>query len=711
MELIKNTQAALATANIRLLKVVSNATAVMEALPAEDRGKDVQDLDFRHDVLPTQRSLGVYWNLAEDTFTFQISLPEKPFTRRGVLSTVNSVYDPLGFAIPVVLKGKLLLQRLVAMGNKRSSNPLGWDDPLPDDLKQQWRCWKESLVDLGQVVIPRCYKPKDLRHSVRNEIHAFSDASQEAIGAAVYLRQLDERHEVNVSFLYGQSRVASTKPTSIPRLELCGAVLSTQAVKKVFKELDFEIDEVTFYTDSKVVLGYIRNEIRRFYVYVANRVQMIRNGSSPEQWHYVDTGANPADLATREVTAKNLPGSQWLNGPDFLKEKQITSSPRCEDSSIDENDPKVRRQVNVFTNEVEVAKRLGAARIFRFSTWSSLRRGIANLIVKAKEFKTKRDSKQPVECRIKVNNTTSRQNKQQKIVCLPRLPSVKELNQASIVAIKAVQEETFPDELRALKDATSDHSDVSQRVKQPKEKLKSSSLYRLDPFIDKDGVMRVGGRLRHSNFILEEKHPMLLPKEHHLSILLVKHYHEKVHHQGRQITHGAFRQAGYWVIRGHGTVSKVLRSCVFCRRLRGRALNQFMADLPADRTDTSPPFTNVGFDVFGPWSIRTRKLRGGAANSKRWGLVLTCLSSRAIHIEVLESMDASAFICALRRFFAMRGPASLLRCDRGTNFIGAKSEPDDALAELDQQMVEKFVAEQGCEWSFNPPHASHFGGV
>ena len=251
VELIKNTQAALATTNIRLHKVVSNSTAVMEALPAEDRGKDVQDLDLRHDVLPTQRSLGVYWNLAEDTFTFQVSLPEKPFTRRGVLSTMNSVYDPLAFAIPVILKGKLLLQRLIAMGNKRSSNPLGWDDPLPDDLKQQWRCWKESLVDLEQVVIPRCYKPKDFGHSVRNEIHAFSDASQEAIGAAVYLRQLDERNEVNVSFLYGQSRVAPTKPTSIPRLELCGAVLSTQAVKKVLEELDFEIDKVTFYTDSK----------------------------------------------------------------------------------------------------------------------------------------------------------------------------------------------------------------------------------------------------------------------------------------------------------------------------------------------------------------------------------------------------------------------------------------------------------------------------
>ncbi|KAK3737865.1 hypothetical protein QZH41_007295, partial [Actinostola sp. cb2023] len=136
-----------------------------------------------------------------------------------------------------------------------------------------------------------------------------------------------------------------------------------------------------------------------------------------------------------------------------------------------------------------------------------------------------------------------------------------------------------------------------------------------------------------------------------------------------------------------------------------------MADLPKDRTEPSPPFTNVGIDVFGPWYVRTRKLRGGAANSKRWGLVLTCLSSRAIHIELLESMDASSFICALRRFFAIRGPATRIKCDRGTNFVGGKSELEQSLTETDQQKIQRYSTEQGCEWIFNPPHASHFGGV
>ena len=162
IELIKSTQAALATANIRLHKVVSNSPAVMDALPTDDIAKVVRDLDLRQEVLPVQRSLGVYWDLANEAFTFEVTVPNKPFTRRGVLSVVNSVYNPLGVAAPVVLKGKLLLQQLVMMGNKRNGEQLNWDDPLPDDLMQQWRCWKDSLIDLEQGAIPRCYNPRTL---------------------------------------------------------------------------------------------------------------------------------------------------------------------------------------------------------------------------------------------------------------------------------------------------------------------------------------------------------------------------------------------------------------------------------------------------------------------------------------------------------------------------------------------------------------------
>lgn len=120
----------------------------MEAFPLEDRGKDIRDLDLRQDSLPTQRSLGVYWDLTKDTFTFKVCIPRKPYTRRGVLSVVNAVYDPLGLAVPVLLEGKLLLQQLVRMGRGKNNNAtLGWDDPLPDSLLQKWQRWRDSLAD------------------------------------------------------------------------------------------------------------------------------------------------------------------------------------------------------------------------------------------------------------------------------------------------------------------------------------------------------------------------------------------------------------------------------------------------------------------------------------------------------------------------------------------------------------------------------------
>ena len=201
----------------------------------------------------------------------------------------------------MLLEGRLLFQKLVLMGkSKNNDKPLGWDDPLPDALPTQWQRWRNSLADLEKVSVPRCYYPVGFGTIVRREIHAFSDASEDATVAAVYLRQVDNRGENCTALVFGQSRVAPVQITSIPRLELCAAVLAAQAVDKIMEEIDMGIDEFTFYIDSKVVLGYIQNESRRFYVYVANRVRLIRKISSPEQWTYVDTDENPAFLDLAE---------------------------------------------------------------------------------------------------------------------------------------------------------------------------------------------------------------------------------------------------------------------------------------------------------------------------------------------------------------------------------------------------------------------------
>ena len=182
----------------------------------------------------------------------------------------------------MLLEGRLLLQKLVIMGkSKNSDKPLGWDDPLPDALLTQWQRWRNSLADLEKVSAPRCYYPLGFGTIVRREIHTFSDASEDATGAAVYLRQVDNRGENCTALVFGQSRVAPVQITSIPRLELCATVLAAQAVDKIIKEIDMGIDEFTF-------------------------VQLIRQISSPEQWNCVDTNENPADLTTRPLNAQNF---------------------------------------------------------------------------------------------------------------------------------------------------------------------------------------------------------------------------------------------------------------------------------------------------------------------------------------------------------------------------------------------------------------------
>ena len=198
------------------------------------------------------------------------------------------------------------------MGNQKCTKEpsLGWDDPLSESLSREWQCWRDSFVNLENVFIPRCYHGKKFGQITRSELHAFSDASEEAIATVVYLKQIICKKEISISLAYAQAKLGRRQSTTILILELCAAVLSTQVVKRVLTELRITIDEVTYYTDSKVALSYIQNESRRFYVYVTNRIQIIRGLSDPTQWKYIDTHRNPADLFTRGSTVENLARAQ-----------------------------------------------------------------------------------------------------------------------------------------------------------------------------------------------------------------------------------------------------------------------------------------------------------------------------------------------------------------------------------------------------------------
>ena len=296
----------------RLHKFTSNSKEVVESTPVELRTKEIKELDLNGDLLRPKRVLGVEWNIENDAFKFCITLKEKPLTRRGILSTFSSIYDTLGFAAPFLLRGKGILQLLC-----RES--IGWDDAIPDELRMQWKMWRNELPLLEMMEVPRCFKLKEMEILKKVELHHFSDVSTEGYGHCSYLRLVDTRNRVNCSLVMGKARVAPLKLIIVPLLELTAAVVSVRVSEMLSRELRYDEVEEVFWTDSKVVQAYIHNDARRFHTFVANRVQQIRARTVPEQWKYIEGKKNPADDASRGPSPQGLlHSSRWVRGPSYL---------------------------------------------------------------------------------------------------------------------------------------------------------------------------------------------------------------------------------------------------------------------------------------------------------------------------------------------------------------------------------------------------------
>ena len=271
--------------------------------------------------------------------------------------------------------------------------------------------------------------------------------------------------------------------------------------------------------------------------------------------------------------------------------------------------------------------------------------------------------------------------------------STEDRYKAKISIVRIIQRENFENVY---------HS-VSSNSFSSKDPLKKFNL-----FIDSDGLIRVGGRLARSKENPELKYPILLPKESFFSRIVVRYCHGLVHHQGRGITLNCLRQSGFFIVGGSKLVKSVIHSCVQCKRLRGSVGVQKMANLPDDRVSRANPFDFCGMDFLGPFFVKCRR-----STVKYYGCIFTCLYSRGVHVEVCHSLSSDSFIMALRRFISIRGPVKRLRCDRGTNFVGASNELKQEMACMDNGKVRDFLLanDADIEFVFNPLHASHFEGI
>ena len=577
------------------------------------------------------------------------------------------IFDPLGLISPFIIKLKVLFQALCAESVK-------WDEPLQDKALEQWNCFVSEARALSQLSVPRCYF---LSNAVPTqvELHGFSDASEQAFAAAIYLRAIYRDGSITTRLVASKTRVAPMKKQSIPRLELLGALILSRLANTVMKSMARNI--VTFYwVDSMTTLFWIRRE-RKWKQYVVNRVKEIRRLTSRDLWKHCPGHLNPADLPSRGVSGdKLLNNSLWWEGPPFLllteDEWPCKVEPYYNDSVACQE---LVKNPSELTHVLAVNSKLtpNLEAIINCSRYSSLTR---LLRVTAFVFQFVRGFRQ-----LSLDGPVS-----------PNIHLVAEdLQYAELSWVCHIQAKSFVKELEYLRS--------------PGNQPAPTYVQQFGLFLDDNNVMKCKGRINNSTVSLEEKNPIFLPAKHPLIKLLVMHIHQQAKHGGVNITLTTLRER-YWILKGRQIVKSILRSCVVCKKLEGLPYaSPCPPDLPACRVSDDPPFAHTGLDFAGPLYVQESTDRGN--DTKVYMCLFTCASTRAIHLELTRGLNVDSFLLAFRRFVGRRGLPATLLSDNATTFRSSSKEIQSICRSSE---VFHYLTNNRTSWKFIVPKAPWWGG-
>lgn len=606
--------------------------------------------------------LGLKWLPHSDEFAFTVRLNENSgkLTKRIILSEVAQIFDPLGFISPVTIRAKVLLQELWLQ-------KIAWDDSLPSSVATRWSLIREDLKNLAKISIPRWFNTWS---DSTIELHGFSDASQLAMSAVVYIVTNSPSTGAKSALVCAKTKVAPLKQLTIPRLELTAAVLLAKLIGQTQRTLQLPVTSTHLWTDSQVTLTWIKAPASRWKDYVRNRVLQIQQLTAHAQWRHVPGTSNPADGPSRGLNTQQLKDHPiWWTGPPWMIKPQ-TSWPRQPKISSDFSAPEARAGVALIVATPKVDYHWDL--IYKFSSLQKLIR------ITAICFKViARLKKQPISTPVTIISS-------------------REMEAAKLFWVKATQAAFFAQELKTLKSNSTFG--------------KTHAFARLTAFLDHEGVIRVGGRLNASTLSPESKHQAILPRHSRLSELIIRDSHYRTLHGGTQLTLANIRNS-YWIIGGRAPVKTHILRCVICARQRGIRAQQLMGQLPKARVSPSRPFTHTGIDYAGPLTVKTWKGRG-AKSSKGWICVFICLTTSAVHIEVVSDYSADGFIATYRRFISRRGIPSTLYSDCGTNLVGADATLRKMFTQSTQEhhRIATLLSRDSTQWQFNPPAAPHMGG-
>ncbi|XP_058455031.1 uncharacterized protein LOC131432642 [Malaya genurostris] len=574
-----------------------------------------------------------------------------------------TIYDPLGLIGNFLMYLKVLLQEIWRSG-------VGWDDEIPTKLDEKWKVWLCVLPSVEQVQIPRCYRQVTaIDKNYVTQLHIFVDASESGMAAVVYVR-FEQNSQIECALVGSKTRVAPLRYLSIPRMELQAAVIGVRLADTIAKSHRLTISERFFWTDSRDVICWLQSEHRRYSQFVACRVSEILESSTMSEWRWISTKLNVADEGTKWQKVPDLkPTSRWFRGVEFLWMPMSVWPPSVHSGSTTEE-----LRSNILHHTIQEP----AVCVERFSKWKRLLRTVAYV----KRFVSILRCK--VEGMAKQTGPLTHE----------------ELIAAEWFVYSLVQRQVYPEEVRILADIKSDTQNCKRLLP------KSSFLYTLCPVADDRGVLRVNGRINAIKFVGDlTKRPILLPEKNRITDLIIGDYHSKYCHLNHATVLNEIRQK-YHIPKLRAVYNRVRKMCQLCKIRRACPVPPQMGELPEARLAAfTRPFSYTGIDYFGPMQVSV-----GRRVEKRWGVLLTCLTVRAVHIELAHSMNTDSCILALRNFIARRGSPVEIISDRGTNFIGANRELREALQNVNQNKLMEHFVSTDMKWKFNPPASPHFGG-
>ncbi|GFU00080.1 integrase catalytic domain-containing protein [Trichonephila clavipes] len=534
---------------------------------------------------------------------------------------------------------------------------LDWDDALPNSIANEWREFVTTLKCIEEVKINRFIMADN---NVRIVLQGFADASEAAYGAAVYLQ----------CFLHNGAA------------KLCACVLLAQLVKKIRSTLRLNISDIVLYTDSTIPLAWLNTPANSLKTFVANRVAKVQELTEGFQWNHVPSVLNPADLVSRGLRPCDLPNLRlWWHGPQFLEKGKLSS----EETSLSP------------VKECEYSKELKTGSSSDIITSSVCISTIYNCVSSISSTLLRKSNSYMKIVRIFSYVLRFSNNVNKRKLTLSGPLSATDIDQAETKLIRMVQEQVFLAEIKSL---------PSKGVVSPNSKFRH-----INPFLDSDGLLSVGGRLSNSDLPYVNKYPAILPGNHNLTVQIIAHFHRKNLHTGvSSLLH--YVREKFWPLNGRSLCRKVVHECLVCFKNRPLVTSQLRGNLPRDRVVPDYPFNCSGVDFCGPFMIRYKNQRKGILH-KIYISVFVCFVSKAIHIEIVSDLTSDAFIATLKRFFSRRGKCVKLCSDNGKTFVGGNKELKRflKLIEDSDDNLAGFLSAEGIEWKFIPPRAPSFGGL